>query len=221
METKTNFLDTYNLATSFDVVLDDNLHLLQGLEISSTDIICLAGGIPCEGIANGKIFIRTLPNSGIDFYLQSPELQVKCTMDFDDMTIDNELIKTEKCGNGLGLRLLLTQIEAARKHHFRRIELYAMGGSDWGFDAEWNGYYTWGRLGFLMEQNSYERFKGWAYDTHSGLQCLHEVLDEEWGREAWKKSGFSRDGYFELAEGSQSLAILKKYMDKRGVVKHL
>jgi hypothetical protein len=205
MATKTNFLDTYNLMADFEVVLEDNLFILQKLGLTLHDVVCLVGGVPCSAVTNTKVFIETHLNDTINVHILTSEYELKRLIDFGDMTIDNELMKVKARGNGLGLYLFLNQVETAKEHGFKQINLYAMGGSDWGFDPGWNGYYTWGRVGFLMEQNSYERFRGWVYDSHSGMLYLHEVLDTDWGQNAWKQSGFSWDGYFDLNERSLSL----------------
>lgn len=221
MATKTNYLDSYDIQTDFDVNFDDNLYLLNQKGLDIEDVICLAGGVPCEVITNCKLSIETKPNEIIDVHILTSEYELKRTIDFGTMTIENELMKVKNRRNGLGLYMLLNQVATARAHNFAFMKTYAMGGSTYGFDKNWNGFYSWGRVGYLMEESSYKRFEGWLNNSKSGLKYLHEVLDTNWGKDVWLQTGFDWDGYFDLNDGSASMEILQKYLVERGITKRL
>jgi len=68
MATKTNFLDTSNIQADFDISFDDNFNMLGKFDLSLEDVICLAGGVPLEGLNSVKIVIDTLPDDVINFW---------------------------------------------------------------------------------------------------------------------------------------------------------
>lgn len=217
MATKTNFLSDYSLEYDFNIEVDDNLYILNqhGLEVE--DVINLAGGIPCLGVNNGRITIETSLGNVIKVYIRSREFEITRTIDLEEKIIQNDSMVVTNTGNGLGTFMFVNQVIAARRLEFRRLEVSALGGSDTGFERSWNGYYTWGRVGYLMGKKDGDRFKGWLKQSSWDFQYLHEVLDDEKGNAAWTKSGFMWDGYFDLSDESLSIEILQKYLLKRGI----
>jgi hypothetical protein len=76
----------------------------------------------------------------------------------------------------------------------------------------WQGYYTWGRLGFQMDQEDHEDLMMMLSRIGRSETCLWELLRHPEGQDLWRRDGFTWHGSFELHERSQSLVWLKGYL---------
>jgi len=140
------------------------------------------------------------------------------TFDLESKTVYmNEFLLSPnlKKNSGIGTKTFHNQINSFKEQGFETVETYACR------DENMNGYYTWARLGYKMvSENDKEQFKQKISESTDerikSCEDVSELLSFEAGREYWKKEGvgFSFSGAFDLRDGSESLEILKKYINE-------
>ena len=85
-----------------------------------------------------------------------------------------------------------------------------------GSDTEWQGYYTWGRLGFEMDWPDHEELMTMLKTLKRQETCLWELLSSPDGQDLWRRDGFTWHGSFYLYDQSKSLKWLKAYLLYKG-----
>lgn len=145
-------------------------------------------------------------------------------------------------GEGKGTSIFYNQVKNFKEAGYEELSTFAAKGSDF------NGYYTWARLGYRMssvtenllknelvydedenEERGAERFKvlqkvlelSGEKSIDKVSQPLHYLMSFKEGREWWKKNGFEFQGYFDLEDDSVSMKILEEYVkNKEGEMKN-
>ena len=115
---------------------------------------------------------------------------------------------------GTGSTMFQNQINNFKKMKMKKVETFAAAGEGY------NGYYTWARLGYDFTTDKYkEKFKKRIQTSTSkdikSVKSLSELMSFEEGRQFWKENGFEFSGHFLLADNSDSMFILKKYMENK------
>lgn len=128
--------------------------------------------------------------------------------------IHNELLKSHTDENGIGWRMVESQILAARKAGFQIITLEAARGID-PDGTRYEGYQIWHKLGFLMTEDSLIKFRSLMNKEGRVENDIYELYQTKEGEEFWVKHGFTWDGEFDLRDGSRSLEIWQPYLTKK------
>lgn len=143
-------------------------------------------------------------------------------VNFTTRTVNNELFKITKESKwkGRGAEIFNNQVQAlAESGKFDKIGTMAARA-----DGQYNGYYTWARLGYnfdiskLDEQDRIQInhfFNKFTTNTGAKANTLNEIMATDPGRKLWKKDGFSFWGEFDLQPNSQSRSMLKAYIDAK------
>lgn len=83
--------------------------------------------------------------------------------------------------------------------------------------VDYNGYITWGKLGYTMLITPREQFEKLLREHNRTEETLFELLKTKEGYEFWKRNGFSWSGIFFLTEGSENITLLKEYLKTRNI----
>lgn len=133
--------------------------------------------------------------------------KIKRKMDENDKPIPNSASYS-------GNEVFKEQVETAIKNGFKRMVTHAAGSKG---DKEYNGYYTWARLGY--EPKKTDKYVNKVIDKYNKehnkeAKTLRDVMSTKSGREYWKENGIDFEGTFDLNPNSYSVKTLRKY--KRG-----
>lgn len=124
----------------------------------------------------------------------------------------NELLVLKKdAPAGIGTRIFASQVEAARQLGLQRIEVYAAGSAG----SDYNGYYTWARLGYRAPLKADEM--GRLPAELRGARDVGDLMATAAGRDWWRKNGSGRAMSFDLGAGSESLRHLQAYLKEKGI----
>jgi hypothetical protein len=134
------------------------------------------------------------------------------TINFEEQIIYNELFTVRKTRKGLGKGILKSQVDVAFNAGFERIKLFAMG--DYQRIKKWNGYITWGKLGFTMEDFERHNFNNFLITHNREEKHLHELLSTSKGEQILGENGYSWFGEFILKEDSLTRQLLNNYINK-------
>jgi len=133
----------------------------------------------------------------------------------DDLVLENlsfEMLPSLR-GQNIGTRMLATQVEQASRLGVKYIKTYAAGDAR---DSRYNGYYTWPRLGYDADLDSWYSKK--AYDKLGMVATqVSDLMKTQAGRDFWKKYGESIDVKFRLKKDSLSRRVLREYLAKKGM----
>src|SRR3954452_19543616 len=66
-----------------------------------------------------------------------------------------------------------------------------------------NGYYTWARVGYSMEEPDHENFLELMEMYRRKETSIIELMETQDGRDFWLANGFWWEGYFDLSDGSE------------------
>lgn len=134
-------------------------------------------------------------------------------LNLDNRVIKNALmtVSPEVQGNGIGVRALATQVDTAVRLGFKEIHTNCAGNKG----SDYNGYYTWARLGY--DGPIPDEFRPRLPAEYRQAKTIHQLFAMRGGPEAWKEHGGDWDGEFDLSGGSHSRAILRAYCQKKGV----
>lgn len=82
--------------------------------------------------------------------------------------------------------------------------------------SSFNGYYTWVRFGYKVDQPYNANFTN-AFNQATGANArdMWEMMSSKAGRDWWKENGRGWQGTFDLSKGSASRAILSDYVKER------
>ncbi len=131
-----------------------------------------------------------------------------------ELFLQNDTVRVEKTGNGLGAEIFGRQVENAAKLGVKRIMAHAAGNAE---KENYNGYYTWPRFGYdqsvaFLTSKIKERVKRDWPDAKS----VQDIMVTSNGRNWWKKNGGDlTDAEFDLKEGSRSMQIFQSYVKER------
>ncbi len=214
MTTRSNFEE--NLKPAIFTFTPETNALLEENGLSGVNTLNLAGGIPHENChdmlhhvsfnTEGEPCFSTITNAA-GFYHSEVDIWV------GEQRVISQLIEVHTQGRGIGTNLLINQVTEARKLGFTEIHLYAAR-SD-----EYNGYYTWGRLGFTMRlQQSKDEFTTLMHDNKRPEKTLKDLLSTAEGRNFWKQPdiGFPWEGIFIVDSKSDNSQLLNKYLLSKG-----
>jgi predicted GNAT family acetyltransferase len=148
------------------------------------------------------------------------------TIDLKKKHIENEESKvpeTER-GQGIGMEILSRQVESAREMGMHTIGTYAAGRGKGikggGKSGEYNGYYTWPRMGFLPELQGQIGSHGTnVTDMHGNKLNMVKMMGTSEGRKYWKDNGQGFNATFDLRPGSMSSRIHDKYKEEKAKAK--
>src|SRR5579859_6649523 len=123
---------------------------------------------------------------------------------------DTLVIRDDLQGSGLGSAIFADEVQHASDLGVDEIHTYAAG--RYG-DPDWNGYYTWPRLGYdakITDLYTGELPKEFASSTY-----LSDLMATREGREWWKLHGVGGNMLFDLDPESDSRRVLATYMSER------
>jgi hypothetical protein len=199
--------------------------LLDGSNDSETrDNVASACGAPdgtniqCSGATKLKVSVH---GEGIQY--------MKRTVAKDKegrVFIHNDLfvVDDETAPEGFGTSCLAREVEQASKLGVAYIETHAAG--YWG-NTEFNGYYTWPRLGYdqTLDVLAQDRGSGHtdgeqvakkAREAFPDAESVLDIMSTAEGREWWKKNGCDLlHAKFDLTPGSRSMRVHKEYLEER------
>jgi hypothetical protein len=181
-----------------------------------------AAGIPSD--LKGDVSIYNNKKEGvIEIHATNEGISMARVIDPKAMTIQNEYFKIEDSSpyKGKGAEIFANQVKEASNQDYKSISAHAAGkGTDYEKRGDWNGYYTWPRLGYLPDKSELYRFEGVLEDfnriNNTDVKNLGELMATKEGQSYWKKRGFEFSGYFDLKKNSYSQKTLKNYIRAKG-----
>jgi len=113
---------------------------------------------------------------------------------------------------GQGAKIFSNQVAALTEANYKLIDTLAARGSNF------NGYYTWARLGYVPENAGVRQNAINGFNKKFGTDVLNwgELLGTKKGQQYWKEEGASFTGIFDLSKGSYSQTTLKNYLEAKG-----
>lgn len=119
-------------------------------------------------------------------------------------------IESARGRTGAGLRSFATMVEAAREAGVRYVDAYAEGRPG----SKMTGYCVWPRFGFEAPLTGAEiaALPDELREART-LNDLHEAEGGEW----WRQHGSGRRTVFTLDDESRQLALLKRYLRRKGL----
>jgi len=128
--------------------------------------------------------------------VESDALTIAIEIQIGEGIIQNELIRCHHPGEGIGLKIFCTQTEAAIDAGFSQIRCLAVGNKE--VKEKWNGYITWGKLGFVIDSYFHEKFIGLLMENNRKETTLSQLIATEEGEQFWVEKGNSWPGKFDL-----------------------
>ncbi len=188
-------------------------NILGNKKFSDDEIGALVGALDGATVKVSKYF------DNVSFVVSHP------LIDYQERTLGldinsrpyfyNDYFKTlPTAPKGTGLRSFATQAYSAKKYGVEYISTLAAG---YYGHPEYNGYYTWARMGYNAKLTDADRNK--LPKKYEKVQDLNELM-EKGGADAWKKYGTERKMLFDLSDDSKSFEVLENYLrERRFVVK--
>jgi hypothetical protein len=185
---------------------------INGFERRPYDIVNLCGGIPGPDITSIRVQITATYTSALAVKIVTNQYEVTRRIDFEIGRINNDFMLVHHRGLGTGTNLFLTQVQTARRFHFRQLHVNAIAPDE---ELDWTGYYFWAELGY--ENKDVEEYLAWAAERNRTEKTLSELVQSEAGRKLWRKDGFSWIGNFYLAESHTCMGYLKRHLERKGI----
>lgn len=200
------------------------------------DLVNLIGGIPYDDFISFAVQIEQPTASVIKVRITCNRYEAWMRVDNQEKQLSFTSLEVEEAWQkkGIATSLLVNMVQACEAQGYDRISLYASGG--WGIprDGNWNniaqkgykvappqfGYYTWGRLGFMMDETGQKHFESWTKHFQlQGKTVTHFLCGSTPGfrrihRPLWLYRGFGWDGYFNIGQG-ECHTILQQYLQER------
>lgn len=151
--------------------------------------------------------------------VESEDIHVFRKINFQTKVIINAncyLLDHDNCRNGNGARVFSHQVKKTREAGFSKIRIDAAG--EHRLRDILNGYYTWGRFGFSMINDSIDDFQQVMKDYGRSETTLEELLLTRKGQDFWLKYGFPWEGEFILEQYSDNSIALEKYKAEKGYI---
>lgn len=114
-----------------------------------------------------------------------------------------------KRGGGVGTTVFASQVKHAAAMGLESISTEAVGSSG---DPDYNGYYTWARLGYDARLDTTSVSMGRLRANFPDAEKISDLMKTPEGRAYWKENGGGFSGIFDLREGSQSRKVLDAYV---------
>ena len=127
--------------------------------------------------------------------------------------INDYFVAKRDAPKGLGSRVLARQVKFAYLMGVRELSLQASGGPS---SSIYNGYYTWPRLGFIIDLSRKSHVLEAA--GFSGVKDTADLFKRPGGKEWWRTNGWGGSATFDLQPGSRSHTILSEYLAQKGIV---
>jgi hypothetical protein len=187
--------------------------------------VSTAVGIP----PNSKVQIVPIDSSrnpGMEVSYYQPDAQITAVRNLrvnkvsGTKEITNEYLKIknpEMQGHGLGTRIFADQVDGASSLGFSKIHTHAAG--DLENIKEYNGYYTWPRLGYegYLPKEAVQKQPSDGSAIAKATKVSHLMQSKE-GIDWWKQNGSDVDLTFDLKPGSYSRTTLDNYMKEKGML---
>lgn len=179
---------------------------------TQNDILSFAG-VPEEYTGKVRISYREY---GAIVSLRGDGIEMDRRIDLNNMSVQNMLftIDNDSPYKGKGTEIFNNQVKSLKKAGFNEITTQAAGSKN----SEYNGYYTWARLGFEPEnkQLGVDSFNEFAKNNGlSKVNSFNEIMSTSKGREYWKNNGNEFIGKFSLKNNSYSLNTLNSYINEK------
>ncbi|MEJ0101675.1 MAG: hypothetical protein WDO19_03545 [Bacteroidota bacterium] len=196
--------------------IKDNVGFYQSHSIQLEELINLCGGIPIV-VTNYSIEIIGMSEHVVQVRIKCDEFTTNRTLDFEDGIIHNDYMRVFDEGQGIGISLLVNQIQAATAKKFKSLEVHAAGGLEW--TSDWKGHAFWAKTGYTMSPEYVIKFKKWIIDhRRTEANVFNLATDKKnGGYDLWYGEGFDLDGSFDLNLNSANRILLKKYLQMRGL----
>jgi len=209
-DTQTNFLSivgdirfVMNSVTKFTMLLYD-------LDEKITLNIC--GGVPCPFIHS--IFHTVDLKSETNCFVAAVDSsvhRVERKIFYLERLVINSLMKVFYTGKGAGKNIFINEVIELKKQGYRYMTVSAAQGDGW------NGYYTWARFGYSMEEPDHETFLE-LMELHGRKESsIIELMQTAEGRNFWLENGFWWEGYFDLTELSENMIAFQNYLTESGI----
>ncbi len=132
-----------------------------------------------------------------------------------ELFLRNEFFRTrDDAPKGLGTYSFARQVAGARALGIRWIETFAAGSKA---SRNWNGYYTWPRLGYNAELTSDEELLLQYLRGFRGVRDLNDLILRG-GAAWWAEKGDGREMVFHLDGRYRSVRILLRYLREKGLL---
>jgi hypothetical protein len=128
--------------------------------------------------------------------------------------IDNQNIRSTKSITGIGSRWVYAQAREAERQAFKYLQAIAYK-DDSGSTEIWSGYIVWGKLGYLLYEDSIQDFERLMLRFGRSEKTLEELIKYPEGLTFWIKEGFPWKAWFDLTKESESKRILNEYIQKK------
>ncbi|QDW24173.1 hypothetical protein [Pedobacter sp. KBS0701] len=135
--------------------------------------------------------------------------------------VKNDFIVLKSPGSKLAFPWVNRQVSYTRKYRYNGIECWAKREDEYHFKVDSGiikcpiiGYMIWMKFGYLMKPGAQPALRELLLGEgkNADLSIL-ELIKDDFG--FWKEKGYGWPGYFDLAPGSDSAKILKKYYLER------
>lgn len=188
---------------------------LLGKPVSARDLAMLAGAHKNEVVRIAAHGIgRTRYTDAIRVKIEHPSYEAIVTI--HNATVRTEFIRASRAGVGVGARLIAQQAAMAERLGISYLTLEAaridpMGG------PQYNGYYTWARLGFDGSFKRALRYPLKDRPAHlAKAKTVQQLMMCSGGAEWWKANGVNFKAKFEVRVGSVSRQVLEGYLQEKG-----
>lgn len=213
----------------------EELHNLFGRDLSRREIAGLVGAPPGAHVtvSIGTNY-RGQSNSGssqiVNIALRGQGYHADRELYRDaegHLVMHNAYFRVEESqhNEGIGTRIFSEQVHNLSVLGVHRIEVETAGGGRGPgvarYPGEYNGYYTWARLGYNGKVSVHEIARNHRLSRDEvpasirGARTIHQIMRTPEGRQWWKDYGQSWEGSFLLARNSANQRVLKDYLAER------
>ena len=198
--------------------IQGNKELIEKFEQENKIIEHLqSAGIPKD--ITGDILItykKDLLLKRVEIEFNGSGIKMTREINLNNKIITNEYFKIDNNSSykGRGAEIFKDQVDNATKFGFKRIETYGAGEKN----GIYNGYYTWGRLGYEPKVGQFHVEK--ALETFNNQNASNanfmEMMSTKKGQDFWKENGRGTDYKFDLTKDSPNQIRLQNYIDGKG-----
>lgn len=125
--------------------------------------------------------------------------------------VENNRFEVRNTNEGVGRLIFARQITELKNTKFAKITCIAAK------SEAWNGYYTWARFGFIIDEDEIQDIIDYLAKVQ--YQCMehqpHKIVLDPNHKEWWRLNGITWTGTFDLTEGSESMNIFKNYLKEK------
>ncbi len=128
----------------------------------------------------------------------------------EEMVVENDRIEILTPNKKIGPKIFARQVEHCSERGFKAITCIAA-------HVPFNGYYTWARFGYIMDEEMQPEMDRHLKERHfkGSERTPHEIVLNPAYRKWWKKNGIGWTGTFSLTDGSESLRIFEQYKKEK------